>query len=105
MRTWITFRTGIRGVRVGASVNPNRLFGSSDPLQFISASGRKFWRIFAAVIWISFFVWLIAARDDDGRISEWWFIVLGMVMATHYLFKRSLWLLFPLTEQPERHAQ
>jgi hypothetical protein len=57
-------------------------------------------------MWCSFFVWLIADRDVDGRISEWWFIVLGMVMATHCLVKRSLWLPFPLREiEPERPAQ
>jgi hypothetical protein len=96
MRTWISFRTGIRGVRVGVAL-PNS-FRSFDPLQFVSASGRKFWRIFAAAMWCSFAIWLIASRDHDGRISEWWFIVLAMVMATHYLVKRSLWLLFPLRE-------
>jgi hypothetical protein len=110
MRTWISFPIA-KGIRTGVSVNPNSLFGSSDPLQFVSASGRKFWRIFAAVNWLSFAVWLIASRDYDGRISERWFIVLAMVMATHYLFKRSVWLLFPLREiepaaqQPERSAQ
>ncbi|SIO65354.1 hypothetical protein SAMN05443247_10545 [Bradyrhizobium erythrophlei] len=109
MRAWFSVPI-VKGIRTGVSVNPNS-FRSSDPLQFVSASGRKFWRIFAMVIWLSFFVWLIASRDHGGRISEWWFIVLAMVMATHYLFKRSLWLLFPLREieptaqQPERPAQ
>jgi hypothetical protein len=98
MRAWFSVPI-VRGVRTGISVNPNRLFGrSSDPLQFVSPAGRKVWRVFAAMIWVSFFVWLIASRDHDGRIGEWWFIVLAMVMATHYIFKRSLWLLFPLRE-------
>jgi hypothetical protein len=47
MRTWISFRTGIRGIRVGASL-PNPAARRYD----VSATGRKVWRIGSTIMLI-----------------------------------------------------
>ena len=90
MRTWISFRTGIRGIRVGASL-PN----PAARVYPVSATGRKVWRIGSALMLACLGIWLVASRDQDGRLSEWWWLVIGLVLAVRYMFKMSVVALFP----------
>src|SRR6266851_4997765 len=85
MRTWISFRTGIRGVRVGASL-PN----PAARIYQVSAAGRKVWNIGSAVMLVGLVIWLIASRDQDGRLSENFLLVIGLVLCCRYLFKRAV---------------
>jgi hypothetical protein len=97
MRTWISFRTGIRGVRVGVAL-PN----PAARTYRVSATGRKVWRIGQAVMLVGLAIWLIASRDQDGRLSEVWWLVIGLVLALRYLFKLAIVAVFPPIETPPR---
>ena len=95
MRTWLSFRTGIKGVRVGASL-PN----PAARVYQVSAIGRKVWRVGSALMLAGLAVWLVASRDQEGRLSELWWLVIGLVLAVRYLFKLSVVALFPPIETP-----
>jgi hypothetical protein len=90
MRTWISFRTGIRGVRVGVAL-PNH----AARIYQVSAMGRKIWIIGSTLMLAGLGIWLFASRDDEGRLSEWWLFVIGFVLALRYLFKLAVVALFP----------
>jgi hypothetical protein len=97
MRSWISFRTPIRGIRVGV--------GASLPAArryYMSATGAKIWRIGSTLMLAGLAIWLVASRDQDGRLSEWWWLAVSMVLAVRYLFKLSVVALFPPIETPPR---
>jgi hypothetical protein len=90
MRTWISFRTPIRGIRVGA--------GASLPAARayrVSATGAKVWYAGSAVMLVSLALWLIFSRDDDGRLNENFLLVIIMVWGLRYLFGLSIVTLCP----------
>jgi hypothetical protein len=94
MRTWISFRTGVRGIRVGVSPNP------AARIYYLSSTGLKVWRIGSAVMLVGLAVWLVASRDEEGRLSEWWWLVIGLVLGLRYIFKLVVVALFPPIEAP-----
>jgi hypothetical protein len=89
MRSWISFRTAIPGIRVGASL-PN----SAARIYQVSATGRTVWRIGSAVMLIGLAIWLVASMED-GRLNEVWWLVVWLVLSVRYLFKISVVALFP----------
>jgi hypothetical protein len=93
MRTWLSFRTGIRGVRVGVAL-PN----PAARTYYLSPTGRKVWLIGSAVMLVGLAIWLIASRDQDGRLNEMWWLVIGLVLAVRYLLKLAVVALFPPIE-------
>jgi hypothetical protein len=90
MRTWLSFRTPIRGIRVGvgASIPPARTY-------VVSATGLKIWRIGSALMLVSLTIWLVASRDQEGRLNENYWLVIGLVLACRYLFKMAIVCLCP----------
>jgi hypothetical protein len=72
MPSWLSFPTGIRGIRLGASVNLN----TRARIYHVSATGLKVWRIGSALMLIGLVIWLIASRDQEGRLSAWWLLVI-----------------------------
>jgi hypothetical protein len=91
MRTWISFRTGIRGIRVGASL-PNP---TARRVYQVSATGRKVWRIGSAVMLAGLAIWLFASRDEEGRLNENFLLVISLGLVVRALFKRAVVALFP----------
>jgi hypothetical protein len=85
MRTWISFRTPIRGIRVGvgASLPAARTY-------YVSATGLKVWRIGSAVMLAGLALWLIISRDEQGRLNEAWWLVIGLVLGLRYLFGQAV---------------
>jgi hypothetical protein len=90
MRTWMSFRTPIRGVRVGAGVSLPRV-----RIYQVSATGQKVWRLGSAAMLAGLALWLIFSRDDQGRLNEVWWLVTSFVLAVRYLFKLAVVALFP----------
>jgi hypothetical protein len=76
MRTWISFRTGPRGIRAGVSL-PN----PAARTYYLSATGLKVWRIGSTLMLADLALWLIASRDEEGRLNENFFLVMIMVFA------------------------
>jgi hypothetical protein len=95
MRTWISFRTGIRGVRLGASL-PN----SAARTYRVSATGQKVWLVGSALILAGLVIWLFASRDQDGRLNENFLLVIFMVWGLRFLFGRAVAALFPHLPAP-----
>ena len=91
MRTWLSFPTGIRGIRLGASVNLN----TTARIYYLSATGRKVWRVGSALMLACLLIWLIASRDQDGRLNENFLLVIILVLAVRYFFKLVVAALFP----------
>jgi hypothetical protein len=104
MRTWISFRTGIRGVRVGVAL-PNPV----ARVYRVSPTGLMVLRIGSSLMLAGLGIWLVASRDDDGRLSENFLLVIIMVFVVRFLFKLAIVALFPpevITEiEPARPAQ
>jgi hypothetical protein len=97
MRTWVSFRTGIRGVRVGVAL-PNPAARTYP----VSAIGLKVWNVGQAVMLVGLALWLVFSRDDQGRLSEWWWLAIGLVLAARYIFKMVVVALWPPIETPPR---
>jgi hypothetical protein len=95
MRTWISFRTPIRGIRLGAGVSLPA--ARAYP---VSATGLKIWRIGSTLMLAGLAIWLVASRDQDGRLSEGWLLVIGLVLAVRYLLKLAIVALFAPIEAP-----
>jgi hypothetical protein len=93
MRTWLSFRTGIRGVRVGVAL-PN----PAARIYQVSPTGAKIWRVGSTAMLVGLGIWLIASRDEEGRLSEMWWLVIGLVLAVRYLLKLAVVALFPPIE-------
>jgi hypothetical protein len=85
MRTWISFRTPIRGIRVGAGVSL-----PAARVYRVSATGAKVWRIGSTLMLVGLAIWLIASRDEEGRLNENFWLVIGLVFAVRYLFKLAV---------------
>ena len=90
MRTWISFRTGIRGVRAGVSL-PN----PAARIYYLSATGLKVWRVGSSLMLAGLALWLIFSRDEAGRLNENFLLVIIMVFAVRYLFRLAVVALFP----------
>jgi hypothetical protein len=97
MRTWVSFRTPAKGVRlgVGASFPRARVYA-------VSAIGLKIFRIGSTVMLAGLAIWLIASRDQDGRLNENYWLVIGFVLAIRYLFKLAVVAMFPPIETPPK---
>ena len=95
MRTWISFRTGIRGVRVGLAL-PN----STPRIYPMSATGARIWHTGSTLMLCGLALWLIASRDEDGRLSEWFWLVIALVLALRYIFKVTVAALWPPVATP-----
>jgi hypothetical protein len=93
MRTWLSFPTGIRGIRLGAAVNLN-----TTRIHYLSATGLKVWRIGSAVMLAGLVIWLVASRDEQGRLNESFLLVVIGVLAVRYFFKLAVVALFPPIE-------
>jgi hypothetical protein len=107
MRAWLSFPI-VKGIRTGISVNPN----PAARVYRVSATGRKVWRIGSTLMLAGLAIWLVASRDETGRLSENFLLVIIMVLAVRYLFKQAvIWateiteIEQPAAQQPERHAQ
>ena len=94
MRTWLSFRTGIRGARVGVAL-PN----PAVRIYPVSATGLRVWRIGSAVMLVGLAVWLIASRDQEGRLSEWFIFAIIMVLSLRWLFEQMVVAFFPPLEK------
>jgi hypothetical protein len=94
MRAWLSFPTGIRRVRLGASVNLN----TSARMHHLSATGAKVWRIGSTLMLAGLVIWLIASRDQDGRLSKSFLLVTFFVLGLRYIFKLAVVALFPPIE-------
>jgi len=91
MRTWLSFPTGIRGIRLGASTNLN----TRARIHYVSATGLKVWRIGSTLLLVGLAIWLIFTRDAEGRLNENFWLVIGFVLAVRYLFLLAVSALFP----------
>jgi hypothetical protein len=99
MRTWISFPTGIRGIRLGAAVPLN----TRPRIYAVSPIGLKVWRIGSALMLVGLVIWLIASRDEAGRLNENFLLVIFMVLAVRWLFKQVvIWSMPPHAESPEQ---
>jgi hypothetical protein len=85
MRAWLSFPI-VRGVRTGISVNPN----PTARVYRVSATGRKVWRVGNTVLLVGLAIWLFTSRDQQGRLSENFLLVIIMVVAVRYLFKQAV---------------
>jgi hypothetical protein len=95
MRSWISFRTGIRGVRVGLAL-PN----STARIYPMSPTGLKIFRIGSAVMLIGLAAWLFFSRSDDDRLNEYFWLMIALVLALRYIFKVTVAALWPPIETP-----
>jgi hypothetical protein len=95
MRSWVSFRTPVKGVRlgVGASFQRARVYA-------VSAAGLKVWRIGSTLMLAGLAIWLIASRDQEGRLNENYWLVIGLVLAVRYIFKLAVVAAFPPIETP-----
>ena len=57
---------------------------------YMSATGLKIWRIGSVVMWAGLAIWLFTSRDQEGRLSEWWWLVIILVWCLWYLFGRAV---------------
>ena len=86
MRTWLSFPTGIRGIRLGASANLN----TRARTYHVSPIGAKIWYAGSVVMLAGLAIWLFTSRDQEGRLSENFLLVIIMVLAVRYLFKQAV---------------
>jgi hypothetical protein len=105
MRTWISFPTGIRGIRLGAAVPLN----TRPRIYAVSPIGLKVWRVGSAVILLGLVIWLIASRDQEGRLNENFLLVIIMVLTLRWSFGQVvIWSMSPhaqgLEQSTEREA-
>jgi hypothetical protein len=91
MRTWISFPTGIRGIRLGAAANLN----TRARIYRVSAIGRRVWNTGSTPMLAGLAIWLVASRDQDGRLNEVWWLVVSLVLAVRYCFKLVVVAAFP----------
>jgi hypothetical protein len=95
MRAWLSFRTPIRGIRVGA--------GASLPaarVYRVSATGRTIWVVGSTVMLVGLALWLIFSRDETGRLHENFLLAMILAWALWYVFTLIVAALFPPIETP-----
>jgi hypothetical protein len=97
MRTWLSFRTGIRGVRAGVSL-PN----PAARIYYLSATGAKVWNAGSTLMLAGLVIWLIVSRDQDGRLNENFLLVIILALCLRYCFKLAVVALVPPIEAPPR---
>jgi hypothetical protein len=98
MRTWISFPTRIKGIRLGAAVNLN----TAARMQYVSLTGAKVWYIGSALMLAGLLIWLLVSRDQEGRLNENFLLVTIMVFAVRYLLKQAVVAIFPPIETPPK---
>jgi hypothetical protein len=76
MRTWLSIRTPFRCVRVGVAI-PN----PTARVYQVSPTGAMIWRVGSAVMLAGLVIWLIATRDQDGRLNENFLLVIILAVA------------------------
>jgi hypothetical protein len=97
MRAWLSFPI-VKGIRTGVSVNPN----PAARVYRVSATGAKVWYAGSTVMLVALAIWLVASRDQEGRLSEWWWLVISLVLAVRYLFKLAVVAYFQPIETPPK---
>jgi hypothetical protein len=90
MRAWLSFPI-VKGIRTGISVNMNP---AARAYPRASATGAKVWRIGSAIMLVGLAIWLFASMEN-GRLSEVWWLVTGLVLAARYIFKLVVVAIFP----------
>ena len=103
MRTWISYPTGIRGIRLGAAVPLN----TRPRIYAVSPIGLKVWRVGSSLMLAGLALWLIFSRDEAGRLNENFLLVSFFVLGLRYIFKLAVAALFPPSDQspPSSPAQ
>ena len=96
MRAWFSVPI-VKGIRTGISVNMNP---AARAYPRASATGAKVWRIGSTIMLVGLAIWLFASRDDQGRLNEYWWIVIFMVLAWRYIFKLVVVAIFPPQTTP-----
>jgi hypothetical protein len=61
----------------------------------VSATGAKVWYAGSTLMLAALAIWLVASRDDEGRLSEVWWLVVSLVLAVRYCFKLVVVAAFP----------
>jgi hypothetical protein len=93
MRAWFSIPI-VKGIRTGVSVNAN----PAARVYRVSALGAKVWYAGSSLMLAGLAIWLIASRDQDGRLNENFILVIGLVLAARYLLKQVVVALFPPAE-------
>jgi hypothetical protein len=65
----------------------------------MSATGAKIWYTGSTLMLIGLAIWLFVTAEA-GRISEWFWLMIALVLAIRYLFKLAVAALFPPIETP-----
>jgi hypothetical protein len=95
VRAWFSVPI-VKGIRTGVSVN----LTPAARRYYVSATGAKVWYAGSTLLLAGLAIWLFASRDDEGRLSEWWWLVIAFVLILRYLLKLSVAALFPPIETP-----
>jgi hypothetical protein len=85
MRAWFSVPI-VKGIRTGVSINAN----PAARRYRVSETGRKVWRVGNTVMLVGLAIWLFTSRDQQGRLSENFLLVIIMVLAVRYLFKQAV---------------
>jgi hypothetical protein len=104
MRTWLSFRTPFRGVRVGVAIPT-----PAARIYAVSPIGLKVWRVGSTLMLVGLALWLVFSRDQEGRLNENFLLVIGGTLAARWLLKQAVvWLWQPhaksLEQSTEREA-
>jgi hypothetical protein len=95
MRAWFSVPI-VKGIRTGISVNMNP---AARAYPRASATGAKVWRIGSTIMLVGLAIWLFASMEN-GRLSEVWWLVTGLVLAARYIFKLVVVAIFPPQTTP-----
>jgi hypothetical protein len=98
MRGWFSVPIA-KGIRTGISINMN----PAARRYHVSPMGAKVWLLGSALMLIGLAIWLVASRDQDGRLHESFVLVIGLVWGLRYLFGLAVVAVFPPIE-PARSA-
>lgn len=95
MRAWFSVPI-VRGIRTGISVNAN----PAAQTYRVSPIGAKVWYTGSTLLLAGLAIWLFATADEAGRINEWFWLMIALVLTVRYLFKLAIVALFPPIETP-----
>lgn len=90
MRAWFSVPI-VRGIRTGVSVNLN----PAARIYPMSPTGARIWYTGSTLMLAGLALWLLFTRGDDGRVSEWFLLMIAFVLTVRYLFKLAVVALFP----------